>query len=116
MCASSGITSNSNETGLSCDNAESITDGMVACPIVLNLPLTDVKVLWCVAGRRSQVESKSLGCLQGNESFPGTTAINQGSRDNKVTVGIFSKRHSNWVLVTLLESFAGIRINGEYFL
>ena len=68
MCASSGITSNSNETGLSCDNAESITDGMVAYPIVLNLSLTDVKVLWCVAGRMSSL--RVLAVFKATSPFP----------------------------------------------
>ena len=114
MCALSGTTSNSNETVLSCDNTGNITDGTVAY-LPNCFELTTGKCKGSAVLSRSYVESKSLDCLQGNESFPGTAAIDQASHNNMVIVAIFGERHSNWVLVALLGSFAGLFINCEYF-
>ena len=114
MCASSSTTSNSNETVLSCDNTGSITEGKYGCAPNRFELTTDWRKCSAVPSR-SYVESMSLGCLQCNESFPGTAAINQGSHDNWITIDIFGEHHSNWVLVALLGSLAGIRINSEYF-
>ena len=109
MCASSGTTSISNVTFLSCDNTGSITDGTVTYPIVSNLPSMDVNVPRCVAGRISTPRLLiSYPCR--NESHPGTTGVKQCSRDNMVTVRISGERHSDWVLLTLV----GIGANCEH--
>ena len=110
MCASSGATSNSNVTVLSCDNTGSITDGTVTYPIVLNLPLTDVKVPRCVAGR---ISSPRLSATLAEIS---PVPVQQGSSSVLVTMKLpFASLVSVTVAGYFLCTLVGIGSHCEYF-